>query len=223
MLPARSRASGLRYVLQTATHRTLNVTESRGLMTADRRSGAEPGDRAPEHQLDHHSRPSAGQAERSEPAEGRGREEYYDAQRAAADRPADASRTAADDRSRPSGWDTVDPARRPPPEALRLSPERVTHILDGDVTGGGHRHGAGSPGRTEFPAHWSDDRILGAITAVARHPESVRLQWNERWRASGQSGDVWITAIIRPDGAIWTSWPEEGSPGVVRNPEKGSA
>jgi hypothetical protein len=195
-------------------------------MTADRPSGAEPGDRAPEHQLGHPSRYSVGQAERSGPAEVRGRGEYYEARRAAADRPAEtagASRVAADDRTRPSGWDTVDAARRPPPEALRLTPERVTHILDGDVTGGGHRHGTGSPGRTEFPAHWSDDRILDAITAVARHPESVRLQWNERWRARGQSGDVCITAIIRPDGAIWTSWPEEGSPGVVRNPEKGSA
>jgi hypothetical protein len=195
-------------------------------MTADRQSGAEPGDRAPDHQLDHPSRHSAGQAERFGPTEVRGREEYYEAQCAAADPPADAvgaSRAAADDQARPSSWDTVDAARRPPPEALRLSPERTTHILDGDATGGGHRHGTGSPGRTEFPADWSDDRILDAITAVARHPESVRLQWNERWRMRGQSGDVWITAIIRPDGTIWTAWPEEGSPGVVRNPEKGSA
>jgi hypothetical protein len=205
-------------------------------MTADRPSGAEAGDRAPDHQLDRPSRYSAGQAERSGPAEVRGREEYYEAQRVAADRPTDeadtsrtaadaagASRTAADNQARPSGWETADAARRPVPEAFRLSPERTTHILDGDVTGGGHRHGTGSPGRTEFPAHWSDDRILAAISAVARHPESVRLQWNERWRARGQSGDVWITAIIRPDGAIWTAWPEEGSPGVVRNPEKGSA
>ena len=91
------------------------------------------------------------------------------------------------------------------------------------MTGGGHRHGTGSPGRTEFPAHWRDDRILDAITALARHPETVRRQWNERWRGRGQSGDLWITAIIGPDGAIWTAWPEEGSPGVVRNPEKGSA
>jgi hypothetical protein len=26
--------------------------------------------------------------------------------------------------------------------------------------------------------------------------------------------------IINPDGAIWTAWPQAGSPGVVRNPKE---
>jgi hypothetical protein len=32
---------------------------------------------------------------------------------------------------------------------------------------------------------------------------------------------VAITAIVHPDGRIWTAWPEEGSPGVIRNPKEG--
>jgi hypothetical protein len=36
---------------------------------------------------------------------------------------------------------------RPPLDALRVTPERSAHILDGEPgDGGGHRHGVGSPG-----------------------------------------------------------------------------
>ena len=44
-----------------------------------------------------------------------------------------------------------------------VSPSRRHHILDGEVRpngtyGGGHRAGTGYPGKSEFPARWSDDR-----------------------------------------------------------------
>jgi hypothetical protein len=58
---------------------------------------------------------------------------------------------------------------------------------------------------------------------VAHHPDNVRQQWNERWKLHGTRDAVEITVIINPDGVIWTAWPEEGSPGVVRNPKKGIA
>ena len=65
---------------------------------------------------------------RSEPAESRTREEYYEALRAADDNPADDDRAdddrAADSQTENSGWDTVDAANRPPVEAIRVSPER---------------------------------------------------------------------------------------------------
>jgi hypothetical protein len=45
-----------------------------------------------------------------------------------------------------SGWDAIDAENRPP-EAIRVSPERASHILDGDEYGGGHRTGPASPAR----------------------------------------------------------------------------
>jgi hypothetical protein len=121
-----------------------------------------------------------------------------------------------------SGWDSVHPAGRPPMDAVHLNAERAAHILDRDATGGGHRHGTGVPGKTEFPASWDDATITGNIAAVARIPDSVEPQPNGRWFTGGERDGVWIIVIINPDGAIWTAWPEEGSPGVVRNPKEGA-
>jgi Bacterial EndoU nuclease len=121
-----------------------------------------------------------------------------------------------------SGWDALGTLGRPPLDALRITADRAAHILDGDTAGGGHRHGTGRPGKTEFPADWDDARIMGNIAAVARGPESVRQQVNGRWKARGERDQVGITVIINPDGAIWTAWPQAGGPGVVRNPKEGA-
>jgi hypothetical protein len=102
---------------------------------------------------------------------------------------------------------------------IRLTAERRTHILDGDQSGGGHRHGTGQPGKTEFPADWSDDRIIDAVLAITRNPGRApeRQQWNDRWRVSGEHDGLHIAAIVESDGLVWTAWPREGSPGVVKN------
>lgn len=156
-------------------------------------------------------------------AETRTRAEYYHALRAAVDGESHASDRTAESvaAQHRSAWDNVAAATRPPLDAVRVTPERATHILDGDATGGGHRHGTGSPGKTEFPADWDDDTILDAITTVAHSPEHVHRQWNQRWKALGEHDNVLVDVIIEPDGTIWTGWPEEGSPGVVRNPKAG--
>jgi hypothetical protein len=117
-----------------------------------------------------------------------------------------------------SGWDALGTPGRPPLDALRITADRAAHILDGDATGGGHRHGTGRPGKTEFPADWDDARITGSIAAVAAGPDSVEQQPNGRWFVRGERDSVWIIVIVNPDGVIWTAWPEEDSPGVVRNP-----
>jgi len=63
----------------------------------------------------------------------------------------------ADGRER-SGWQAPEDGDHrdvPDPEAMRTVPERARHILEGDgpgTSGGGHRHGSGRPGKTEFPA-----------------------------------------------------------------------
>ena len=143
------------------------------------------------------------------PAESRSRAEYYEVLRAA-----DADR---------SGWDSVDAADRPNAEDIHVSPERTTHILDGEPGGGGgHRHGVGKPGKTEFPASWDDEKVMGHVLVVVRRPDSAPVleHRNNRWICTGTRDDVEVTAIVLRSGEIWTAWPEEGGPGVRRNPKK---
>jgi hypothetical protein len=128
---------------------------------------------------------------------------------------------------RSSSWDAVDSEHaddRPTPDAIRVTPERVTHILEGEPVGngGGHRHGTGKPGKTEFPADWGDDKIIDTALSVARKPDErpVLQDRNNRWLCIGTRDSVEVSVIVLPGGEVWTAWPEEGSPGVVRNPRK---
>jgi len=165
------------------------------------------------------------------PAELRTRTEYYEALRAADDGSGQAdARTdhqadtgsdhQADAGTERSGWDSVDAEDRPALDALCVTPERETHILDGDSTGGGHRHGTGKPGKTEFPASWSDEKIIDTLVDVARRPGRApgHQEWNDRWVARGTRDDVEMVAVITRDGCIWSGWPLPGGPGVVKNP-----
>jgi hypothetical protein len=172
-------------------------------------------------------------AARPEPAEPRTREECYKALRAADDSSAEDHHAAdssadddngADSRTDLSGWDSVDEKNRPPVDAIRVSPERTTHILDGDSNGGGHRHGIGSPEKTEFPASWDDKKIMSNVLDVAQRPAAppVLQHWNNRWVCSGTRDSVEVSVIVLRSGEVWTAWPEEGSLGVVRNPKKGN-
>jgi hypothetical protein len=148
-------------------------------------------------------------AARYEPVESRGRAEYYEVLRAA-----DADR---------SGWGSLDAADRPKVEDVNLTPERTNHILDGEPGGGGgHRHGVGKPGKTEFPGSWDDEKIMSHVLDVVRRPDSapVLQHRNNRWICSGTRDGVEVTAIVLRSGEIWTAWPEEGGPGVRRNPKK---
>ncbi|MFN7141472.1 MAG: RHS repeat-associated core domain-containing protein [Limisphaerales bacterium] len=49
-----------------------------------------------------------------------------------------------------------------------LTGHRKDHILNR------HRAGTGKPGKTEFPAGWSDDRILHQVSDVASDPNAIR-------------------------------------------------
>ncbi len=140
----------------------------------------------------------------AQPAEVRSRAEYYEELRAAN------NQMAADGHS-----------DRPPLDSLHVAPDRAKHILDGDRWGGGHRHGTGRPGKTEFPAGWDDEKIIGHVLGVARAPDdSPVFQANRRWRVHGHRDEAGITVIIQPDGRIWSAWPDAGSPGVVKNPRE---
>jgi hypothetical protein len=160
-------------------------------------------------------------------AETRSRAEYYETL-CAADRRTTAAANRADlassgtaTRSARESETTLSHTERPLPDSVRVHPERVAHILDGDRWGGGHRHGTGRPGKTEFPSSWDDEKIIGHILDVARDPDSSAVfQANRRWRVHGQRDDVGITVIVKPDGRIWSAWPDAGSPGVVKNPRE---
>ncbi len=161
-------------------------------------------------------------AARAEPVEPRTREEYCEALRAA-DGGSDDDRHAADSRTDHSGWDSIDARNRPPLDAVRVSPERRVHILDGDADGsGGHRHGIGNPGKTEFPGSWDDKKIIDALLDVARRPDQPpgHQEWNDRWVARGTRDDVEVVVVIARDGRIWSGWPTPGGPGVVKNPKE---
>ncbi|MCC8594925.1 EndoU domain-containing protein, partial [Xanthomonas euvesicatoria] len=57
-----------------------------------------------------------------------------------------------------------------------LDPKATKHILDGDSpTSGGHRFGTGNPGKTEFPASWSDDKIVHVVSDIATDP---KVKWS---------------------------------------------
>jgi hypothetical protein len=158
-------------------------------------------------------------AARSDPAEWRSHEEYYEALRVADGKPPE----AGDSRTDRSGWDSVDAADRPAVEDIRVNDERAKHILDGDLVGnGGHRHGTGNPGKTEFPASWDDKKIIDTVVDVARQPDlpPKHQEWNDRCVARGTRDDVEVVVVVERDGGIWTSWPTPDSPGVVKNPKE---
>lgn len=175
--------------------------------------GADKPDVKPEQ----HLRPSGSGGDagavRAEPAEQRSHAEYYEALR------------AADGKSADSGWAAVDVKERPPLDALVVTPERSKHILDGDATdSGGHRHGTGNPGKTEFPASWDDEKIIDSALDVARKPDKppVRQDRNDTWLCSGTRANVEVSVVVARSGEIVSGWPEEGGPGVVRNPRRGT-
>ena len=96
---------------------------------------------------------------------------------------------------------------------MPASPTRTSHILDGEVRpngtyGGGHRPGTGYSNKSEFPAGWSDDRIMHEISDVATDPAIP-------WRPGDRAGDAWANGtrggvdieVLMRNGEIWTGYP----------------
>ncbi len=188
--------------------------------------GEGPDDVKPERHHRHGGSGGDAPRARAEPAEVRTRAECYEALRAADGKvvpPSDNQGARSDTRGDHAGWDAVDAGNRPPLDALRVTSERTKHILDGDATGsGGHRHGVGHPGKTEFPASWNDKKIMDNILDVAHRPDQppIHQNWNDRWLVRGTRDDVEIAVVITSDGQIWSGWPRLGGPGVVKNPQE---
>lgn len=109
-------------------------------------------------------------------------------------------------------------ARQAAAAAAVVTPARRVHILEGDARGGGHRPGRGIPGKSEFPAGWSDDRIIAAIEDVANDPAARRrVEADGRTVATGRRDGVDIRVVVERDGrTIVTGYPTN----LPRNPER---
>ena len=195
-------------------------------MALDGPKGGGTSDERPE-RIPGHSEPGDnGSAVPRAPAELRTRAEYYEAHLAANDSPSytDDNGGVADGRADPSAWDTTDVETRPSLDSIRVTPERATHILDGDETGAEAPARRRQTGKTEFPASWDDAKIINTALNVARGPDRypVRQDWNDSWLCIGTREGVDVSVVVMRSGEILTSWPEEGGPGVVRNPRKGN-
>jgi hypothetical protein len=111
------------------------------------------------------------------------------------------------------------PASQPAFSEPTISPARAAHILGGDKSGGGHRAGTGSPGKSEFPGSWSDAKILDAVTNVGRSGQVVGPGRNAgSVEKTGIVDGVTITTIVGRDNGILTGFPRAGN-GVHHNPK----
>lgn len=95
-----------------------------------------------------------------------------------------------------------------------LAPYTVTerrriHILYGDATGGGHKAGAGKPGKTEFPASWSEEKIISIITKIANDKNlPIRQSGKRYWVRMGEEENLQIRVVLdREHREIVTGYP----------------
>lgn len=111
------------------------------------------------------------------------------------------------------------------------------HILDGEGgSQGGHRAGTGVPGKSEFPAHWSDRDILEVTEQIARTTEPVKGPYPSAdstgvkfpsWEYVGEHDGVRVRVHVLADGRIRTAYPVDGAslitnPPAINPPPKGT-
>lgn len=105
-------------------------------------------------------------------------------------------------------------------DSISIPEDRARHILDGEGRSGGHRYGTGTPGKTEFPASWSDDDILDAIRQVAGSGTVIGPAHREGdLLISGEVNGVTIRVVVRPNGEVRTGYPVSGD-GAIENPRR---
>jgi Bacterial EndoU nuclease len=94
-------------------------------------------------------------------------------------------------------------------DTYKMTDRRRTHILYGDGTGGGHRAGAGKPGKTEFPHGWDDDKILLVITRIANDQNLPMRPSGQRYFIKmGEEDGIQIRVVLNPEtGDIITGYP----------------
>jgi hypothetical protein len=93
---------------------------------------------------------------------------------------------------------------------------RRTHILYGDRSGGGHLHGAGIPCKSEFPANWSAEKIIGTVERAAANDNIPwALQENGYYAADVMADNIRMRIVLNGDKSeVITAYPLN----VQRNP-----
>ena len=84
------------------------------------------------------------------------------------------------------------------------------------LKGGGHGSGRGIPGKTEYPAGWSDDEAMDLVLDVAQSPAGAVEQPDGTFRAWGVRDEVELRVIVTQLGHLVTAYPVSGK-GVVTN------
>lgn len=100
--------------------------------------------------------------------------------------------------------------------SIHLSEKRIKHILYGDETGGGHKHGMNKPCKSEFPEDWTDEKIITAIKKIATD-ETInwKQQDNGNFVANTKEDSLKIRIVLNEDRSeIITAYPTN----VPRNP-----
>ncbi len=92
-----------------------------------------------------------------------------------------------------------------------VTAQRRIHILYGDGTGGGHKAGAGKPGKSEFPSSWDEDKIISTITRIANDANlPIRQSGKRYWLRMGEQDGLQIRVVLdREHGIIITGYPVE--------------
>ena len=122
------------------------------------------------------------------------------------------------EQSPPEDKKDAPPANLAKPGEATLSEDRRRHILDGDEKSGGHGPGRNTPGKSEFPSDWPDEKVIDAVKDVANDPASVRTPADRgRTFVEGTRDGIGIRVIVGADGkAIVTAYPTN----VPRNPRR---
>lgn len=101
-------------------------------------------------------------------------------------------------------------------KASVITPERRTHILYGDATGGGHLHGTGKPCKSEFPAHWNEETIIKEVELIASNDNLNWEQQRNGYHVTEQNvGSIKVRVVKgRENKQVITAYPVN----VPRNP-----
>ena len=88
-----------------------------------------------------------------------------------------------------------------------VHPEDAAYILEGmpdPPGGGGHRAGSRTEGKTEFPARWSDDKVIVAIEQTLDRPSRVNVRsYQRKIDFLALVDGVIVKAVVQREGDSW--------------------
>ncbi|MBL4804342.1 MAG: EndoU domain-containing protein [Alphaproteobacteria bacterium] len=96
-----------------------------------------------------------------------------------------------------------------PRDEIILTQDRITHILDGDFTGGGHLYGTGRACKSEFPQSWDSEQILETTRRIAANDNADwRQEENGYFVTEEMVEGVNVRVVLGPEKrSVITSYP----------------